>query len=409
MKTQTLLFTLLFLSFFSFAQDRNDLDLYRKHFQFSLITPPLSTNGVYFHKTVNDISINTFLGISAGTRAFEVAGFSNINLYYSKGIELAGFANISGILPSDYNSHGIMASGFANINGNKYTGVQASGFANVSNAFSGVQAAGFANINLKTESAVQAAGFANATIKADSVFQAAGFANIALDGEVKVQAAGFGNVAKDVDGVQAAGFMNVARNVKGVQVSGFINVCDSLDGVAISFINIVRKNGYRSIEFSLSDWAPFQATYKMGTKKLYNVYSLSKLANGWDRYAFGFGFGHSIELAPATDLNLEVINHHAFSFRFPNAYGGNQVWGYDQMLQFKPTIKKRFENGMGMSFGPTLNFNRNRSHYDIKIYQGEFDNNLTNGSIQPFWKVLGNAEQNPSKVWVGFTAGISLN
>lgn len=406
-----------------FTQDRNDLQLERKHFQLSLITPPLSTNGSQFNKTINDISINTVLGISAGNRTFEAAGFTNINLYYTKGLQIAGFTNISGIRPSDYKSNGIMASGFANINGNLYRGIQAAGFANASKGFNGIQCSGFANINKQTQSAIQATGFVNATVKADSIYQFAGFANVALIGYTKIQmsaftnvadhidglqATGFGNIAGDVNGIQAAGFINIAKTVKGIQLSGIINVCDSLDGIALSFINIVRQNGYRGWEFSINDWAPFQISYKMGTQKLYNIYSVSKLASGYDRYSFGFGFGHTHPLSTKTELNIELINHQAFSLKLPNKYGGYQARGYDQMTQLKTMIKHKLKNGIGMSFGPTINFSN--QYYTSNLYFNQQDKApITNNKIQPYWKTFGDSEQTPTRLWIGFSAGITLN
>ena len=71
MKTQILL-SLLFLSFvtFSFAQDETETNnqktlsnLRRVPFQFTLFTPPIGTNGIYFLNTINDVSLNTFIGV----------------------------------------------------------------------------------------------------------------------------------------------------------------------------------------------------------------------------------------------------------------------------------------------------------------------------------------------------------
>lgn len=397
-----------------------DRDFREMPFQFTLITPPLSTNGVDFHKTVNDVSINTFLGVSAGTESLEVGGFTNVNLYYNKGVQVAGFANINGIHGDsrNYKSSGVQAAGFGIINGNSFTGLQASGFGTINKEFSGVQATGFVNLNYEAEKAIEAAGFANINYKVKDVFQAAGFANVVLKGESKtqvagfaniaseikgVQAAGFANVATDVDGVQASGFINVARNIKGIQLAGFINICDSIDGVPISFISFVRKNGYRSFEFSTSEWAPMQVTYRMGVDKFYNIYTLSKLPKSWDGYAFGFGFGHRINLSNNSILGLEVTNHQAFTFsgvnRWSNTYNNNQL------LQFKPVFNKCLGNGICMNFGPTLNYS-----YSFKNYNGTLP---SAGSIQPFWKIKRTTSsdnyQSRSKVWVGFTAGISMN
>ena len=412
MKTQILLLialllcsNLLFSQRISFSTNENgnqeinqSSNFRHSDFQFTLLTPPLSTNGLDFYKTVNDVSINTFLGISAGNEELEISGFSNVNLYYTKGLQIAGFGNVTGLLGRNYQSEGLQVAGFANLVGNSYKGVQASGFDNVSKEFTGLQAAGFANVNIKTTDAFQAAGFANLSYETDSVFQAAGFANVALKGKSKSQIAGFANVANEVEGIQAAGFINIAHKVKGLQLSGFINICDSIDGVSLGFINFVKENGYRAYEFSLSEWAPFQFNFKMGTKDFYNIYSVGKVFNSWDKYSFGFGLGHIFKLSDDAELNLDVINHHIFSIAF------NDRWNYNwsdnnNMLQIKPTVKRNIGNGVCLNFGPTLNYN----------YGFRWNNSPSTYNIQPFWKQLNSSNQKPSRLWVGFTAGISIN
>lgn len=369
-------------------------------FQFTFITPPLSTNGVDFYKTVNDISVNTFLGVSAGTELLEVAGFTNVNLYYTHGIQAAGFANVTGLSGNSYQSAGVQAAGFANICGTEYKGIQASGFANISKEISGLQASGFMNVTEKATNALQATGFSNVALKSDGVFQASGFANAALEGKAQAQFSGFGNIADEVDGIQVSGFINIANKVKGVQLSGFINICDSIDGVPIGVISYVRKNGYRSYEFSFSEWAPAQFTFKMGVKKLYNIYTLSKLPMNWDKYAFGFGFGHAIEMGDRSQLNLEIVDHNVFSISTRENWSYNH-YGNNNLLQFKPTVKREIGNGVCLNFGPTLNFN-----YGYRFHRN-YNNQTITSDIQPLWKLVGNT-QNPSRFWVGFTAGISL-
>ena len=415
MKTQIILFTIaLFFTITLFGQQihfspgdstvvyKNVQEQPFRHmpFQFTLLFPPLTTNGIDFYKTANDISVNTFLGISAATEMFEAGGFTNINLYYTKGIQAAGFANITSILGNEYESEGVQVSGFANLCGTKYTGVQASGFANISKEISGLQAAGFFNATEKANDAVQAAGFANVTLQAEHVFQASGFANVALEGKSMSQIAGFGNVAQQIKGVQIAGFTNIAKNVKGVQLSGFINICDSIDGVPISFISFVRKNGYRSYEISTSEWAPMQISFKMGVKELYNIYTLSKLISPWDRYAFGFGFGHTVALADHMSLQLELTNHSSFRLWTNNAY--NDYYNSNQMLQFKPSFKREIGNEICLNFGPTLNF----------VYGYRWGDESPSDIIQPFWKRAtiqeNNNYQSLSRLWVGFNAGISF-
>ena len=280
--------------------------------------------------------------------------------------------------------------------------MQLSGFANANLEATGLQGAGFANINNKASNGLQLAGFANLNIETQNVAQLSGFANVSLKGESGPQISGFGNIAQNVSGIQAAGFFNIARNVKGVQLAGFINICDSIDGVPISFISYVRKNGYRSYEVSASEWAPVQLTFRMGTKALYNIYTLSKQLRPWDRYAFGFGFGHAIPLADRSAIHLELTNHSSFKFWTANTYHN---YSPSELLQFKPVFKRDLGNGICLNFGPTLNF--------IYGYRwGNHDQPAT-AVIQPFWKsstINDDTDyQSLSRLWVGFTAGVSLN
>ncbi len=393
MKTQILAIAFLFIALFSFAQDRDSLqpELRRVPFQLTLFMPPIGTNGIYFYNTINDISVNSFIGVGAGSRFMEFGGFLNANRFYSKGIQASGFANVNGFdeLASNYHSSGLQAAGFANINGNKFKGLQASGFANINKEATGLQAAGFANLN----------GVA------DSTYEFSGFANVSPKGVTRIQAAGFANVANEVNGIQAAGFANVAKTVKGVQLSGFINVCDSLDGIAIGFINFVRSNGYRSYELTTTDWSPIQLTYKMGIEKFYNIYTISKLTDHQNRYALGFGFGHQMNLKGKSKLNFELTNHNEV-FLFNPGFGSLIYHERSNNLtQFKAAYKRDLWKSVCVNVGPTLNYGFS---YDWKSANYK----PTGENLQPYMK-LPMATTTPlnnwtSRFWVGFSAGISF-
>ena len=313
MKTQILIVVLLLISILTFSQEeQNSSDLRRVPMQFTLVTPPIGTNGIYFYKTINDVSFNTFLGVGAASEYLELSGFINANRFYSNGVQASGFMNISGFDKGaqEYSSAGAQVSGFMNINGNDYKGFQSAGFANVNRNFDGFQVsgfmnlnrsannsfllAGFANINDSTENSYQGAGFANFSSRGTSRLQLAGFGNFASD-ITGVQGAGFGNWAKDVKGIQGAGFanwsgifrysgfwickflpamlrvqgsgfMNIARNVKGVQLSGFINICDSIEGIPVSFISIVKRMDTATLKYQQPTGLLFSAFIAWGLK-----------------------------------------------------------------------------------------------------------------------------------------------
>jgi len=452
MKTQILsLFLLLFIALQGFSQnDSTGTDFKKAPIQFSLIAPPISTNGIYFYNTINDVSLNTFIGVSAATNYCELGGFLNVDRLYSNGVQASGFANISGFdrKAADYSSEGVQLSGFLNYNGNNYAGFQGSGFANINRDFTGIQASGFLNVNRDVKSAVLIAGFLNYNRSVENTIELSGFANISPKGISRVQAAGFINVAskvegiqgsgfaniakdvtgvqgagfintsrdlkgvqgsgfanfaRDVEGVQASGFINIAHKVKGLQASGFINICDSIDGIPVGFISIVKKNGYRNFEISTSEWSPVQLTYRMGIEKFYNVYTLSKLTGGWDRYALGFGFGHNRNLFNKTDLNIELVHHQEFLLRKSiYAFSAERE---NSISQLKIGVRRNIFKNIWVNAGPTFNL---AWAYNFKYSAPE------GKDLQPYlWtaepKTYKNYPSYNSRFWVGFHAGISIN
>jgi hypothetical protein len=390
--------------------------------QFTLFAPPISTNGIYFYKTINDVSLNTFIGVGAASNYLELSGFINVNRFYANGAQLSSFANINGFDPkaSNYQSKGAQLSGFANINGNNFTGFQGAGFANINKDFEGFQASSIINLNRNVKNSFQASGFANISQTTENSYQFAGFANISPKGKSNLQASGFANVASDikgfqgssfanvahdVDGIQVSGFLNLAHNVKGNQVAGFINICDSIDGIPIGFISIVKKGGYRNFEVSTSEWSPVQLTYRMGIEKFYNVYTLSKLDGSWDRFALGFGFGHNRKIFNKTDLNIELVHHQEFLLS-PNVI--NLVAERENSIsQLKIGVRRNIFKNIWVNAGPTFNI----------AYAYKF--NSTSSSpvgeeLQPYlWKttskVFPNYPNYNTRFWVGFHAGISIN
>ena len=389
MKTQTLVSFFLLFSLFVTAQEEQQNPLVKeKPFQLTLMTPPISTNGMDFDQCVNRLSLNTFLGVSAGTNGFEMGGFINMNRYFTRGAQIAGFMNVCGYQTQpemELWSQGFQGAGFANINRNHFTGLCASGFLNYNHSLDGVQVAGFANYADSVSNAHQLAGFANYVGK----------------GENHIQISGFANKAEEISGVQAAGFINVAKNVKGVQVAGFINVCDSIDGIPIGFINVVKKNGYRSFEVSVTDFSYFQASYKMGVEQFYNIYTLSMLPGGANNWALGFGFGTHKNIVNGLKLNLELTSHNAFNLFDPALRGVFHTDRLNMVNQLRIGFKKCLGNNMCLNVGPTLNVGVSSKRAG-EAYAPD---------IEPYWNApmwqIGYTSQSSARIWVGFKAGIS--
>ncbi len=323
----------------------------RSPFQFTFLFPPLSTNGAKNVHTINDVSLNLFLGVSGGVEKFEAATFINIDKYYMNGVQLAGFGNTVG----GHVSGGQIA-GFYNSNGTHVNGFQGAGFVNVAGEnMKGAQAAGFVNVTGDAMEGFQGAGFVNVAGAVKEGVQIAGFGNVAGEGPINFQGAGFFNVAEEVDGAQLAGFVNVGGNVKGFQGAGFLNICDSIDGIPLAFISVVKKNGYRNFGFNISEIQYANISYKMGVRKLYNIYSFGKPFGPGSRWMFGAGLGTEIGLTDKMNLNIEGTVHQELWIADPDTRYFLDI----DRLNLYNTVKVLFGWNMAdqvnLHIGPTFN------------------------------------------------------
>lgn len=379
------------------GQDEQEETKYEyRAFQFTFLFPPLSTNGINNINCINDFSINPFIGFSGGVGIFEAAGFINIDRYTVTGIQLAGFGNTVG----DY-VNGVQVAGFYNVTGGSMNGVQAAGFINLAGTeVKGVQAAGFMNIGGGTFDGVQAAGFMNIAGETGSSVQAAGFGNVSGNGSAEFQASGFFNAANEVEGAQIAGFMNMADNVKGVQVAGFINICDSIDGVPLGFINIVKKNGFRAFEISISEVQYLNLSYKMGVKKLYTIYSFGKPLGASSRWMYGAGLGTQLDLSERMLMNIEGTVHQELWVAHPDA----TRFLYIDRVNLYNTVKFIFgwttNNSISLHLGPTLNVGVSGDNTYSTVSERDL--------IAPYTltKFKSHSNNTTTQIWFGLQGGI---
>lgn len=299
------LFSLLLTSgLFAQSEEKEETEMKHRPGQVTLVSP-LGTNGLESGACINHFSLNIFSGYSGGTDGVEIGGFLNVNKQQMRGAQFGGFANIVG-----GEVKGAQFAGFLNIAADPITGGQFAGFCNLGDSLNGFQAAGFYNQTKGIRNGGQAAGFLNVNRSDADGFQIAGFHNLTKGNVKGLQIAGFANVATgDVTGGQIAGFFNKAKNVKGVQI-GIINVADTVEGVSLGLISLV-KNGYRRLEFSGSEVLWGNVSYKTGTKKLYNIYSLGATPTSeYLRWGLGIGLGTERQLGEKSSLNLEGMVYH---------------------------------------------------------------------------------------------------
>lgn len=391
-------------------------ELQRKSFQFTFMFPPLSTNWVHNSKTINKVSLNLFAGNAGGVDGVEIGGFINTINYHVRGFQGAGFGNVVGRsvdgvqLAGFLNVNGtdarvLQGSGFINVCGGSFQGAQLTGLLNVTGRDTkGFQGAGLGNVSGGLVHGAQAAGFFNVAGKYSRGVQLSGFLNVAGTGSTDAQVTGFVNYAEQVRGAQLAGFINVGRNVKGVQMAGLLNVADSLDGIPIGFINIVVKNGYRKFEFSFSETQYANFSYRMGVRKLYNIYSLSKPAGPGSRWLFGFGLGGELNVNEKMNMNLEAVANQELWIAEPGVKSFLHIDRLNLLNQFRILFAFNPSKKVSLYVGPTFNVAVAETNPDIGY--------LPWHEIGPNWAFYNRTSDNVSKtnvkMWIGIMGGVRL-
>jgi hypothetical protein len=251
----------------------------------------------------------------------------------------------------------------------------------------------------------QLTGFLNVAGRETRGFQGAGFGNVSGQRTQGVQAAGFFNVAgSSVRGAQLAGFINVGGSVRGLQMAGFINVADSLDGIPIGFINVVAKNGYRRFEFSTSETQYANFSYRMGVRKLYNIYSFSKPSGPGSRWLFGFGLGGELDLSKKAMLNLEAIVNQELWIAEPDVKAFLHIDRLNLLNQFRVLFAFKPSDQVTLFAGPTVNVAVAETNPDIGY--------LPWYEIGPNWaffnRTYDNVARTNVKMWIGVSGGVRL-
>ena len=223
-----------------------------RHSHFSIV-PSLATDGEESRNLDYNFSFNLFVSTVRNIEGFEIGSFYNRN----EG-KMAGF-QISGLL---------------NITKDSVSGYQIAGISNISGSVKGLQQSGINNYSKDVRG---------------------------------VQLAGITNIAGDVAGVQISGILNRAKVLNGIQI-GLINVADSVKkGGAIGLINVVRKNGYREVEFSTSDYQNIGFSYKSGAKHLYSILTVGYNFFDSPLQIAGLGLGGVFAISRGWYLKPEVL------------------------------------------------------------------------------------------------------
>lgn len=232
--------------------------------QFSL-TPGLSTNGLHPGGFKNYFSLNLTSGYSSANYLIELGVISNLNETETRGLQLAGIANLTGanafakMYPKEIdkkkkegfeaNLSGLQFSGLTNVVVNNVFGAQFTGGLNVvKGSLQGVQLSGVSNTVSKFSFGLQCAGVYNISVESMDGVQVAAVFNVTTGGLYGAQV-GMVNKAGFIEGINSfdnsfvtgvqVGLINQATSMNGYQI-GLINIGKRMQGTQLGLINIYR-------------------------------------------------------------------------------------------------------------------------------------------------------------------------
>ena len=308
------------------VNDKNIKSNLERNWHFSLF-PYVGSNLGLSGNVVNNYSVNTTVGYSAGNRIFEFGGLGNINRGNVSGLQIATLLNVV-----KYDLRGLQIAGIVNkVRENR--GLQIAGITNAADILRGGQ---ISLIN-------------NYAIHGNGGVQIAGIVNKVANGITGVQVSGITNNA-DTVGVQI-GLINSANKVRGLQL-GFINVSDTMSGIVLGFFNVVKK-GYHVLEVSANEGVFVNIAYKTGTRKFYTNYIGSvRVDSGafWQQplWGVGLGFGSCIPLSKKVSLTLDATVQHI-------SLGPITPKLNNELFRFVPALNLQVSKKLGISIAPTLN------------------------------------------------------
>jgi len=351
---------------------------------------------------VNCFSLNVLAGYSKGISGLEIGGFANITGGNVTGGQVAGIANI---VKGQIN--GLQLGGIFNYTFSKVRGAQISGIGNISNNnVEGLQLAGVSNNNKGTINGAQISGVLNTNSREMTGLQLAGVANIQTGKMTGCQLSGVYGIASDIRGVQLSGIMSHAtHDVSGVQVSSLLNKAKNLNGLQIGIVNIadsiengvqvglfnIVKNGYHAFEFTKDETYYCNFMYKTGGK---NLYSILNAGIGKDKVGVGYGIGYIQPVYKRFSVNLDAIYSVLLATNTSDTYHGGIM---NFRLGFNYRIQKHLTLTSGVSFNlydPDKKNERSGSADGIS-----FTGNSNNTILQAF-------QNNKKAMWLGWFFGV---
>ena len=201
-----------------------------------------------------------------------------------------------------------------------------------------------------------------------------------VGGNVGLQIGGI-NLIKDTLRKAQIGFLNFTKVNNGLQL-GVINYSDTINtgGAAWSFLTIVRRGGYYSLEYYVSEMFAINTSFKLGLSKRHNAINLSTDAN-FKTIFIGGG------LCVMSKLNERWFFNPEFSMQ--SAIGKTQ-----KIISLCPKFTYMLHKKVYFSIGPSVVWNRSKTGDLNSPLYALYEGISTNGN---------------NKLVVGMRAGFRFN
>ena len=215
--------------------------------------------------------------------------------------------------------------GFVNWNTKNFNGFQGGLINTIGGNLNGIQ------VGLVNTSAGDIAGLQYGLVNTTMAFEGAqiGLVNAA---------------AKGGHGLQLGLVNTSSKKLKGVQI-GLINYADSVEsGVPIGLISIVRHGGYRAIEYSYSEFFPFNLGFRIGVERFYSIIFAALNPFGEhteERFAAGLGFGSIVPIYRSFFIN-------------PELHWCSAPWAIRELCTFALYFGYKFNKYFSVTLGPSV-------------------------------------------------------
>jgi hypothetical protein len=248
----------------------------------------------------------------------------------------------------------------------------------VEKSVNGIQIAGFASVVGDEMKGLQMSCLTSVVGDNMKGWQMAGLANVTGDEMKGLQIAGIYNRGGDVTGLQI-GVCNRTKILKGLQI-GIVSVNDTIEkGGSLSLVNIVKRGFYREWELSFADYANVALNYRMGTQKLYTIYTVGANFIEDNLWIVGLGFGNRTSIGNRLDFRPELVSYNYYPTNFKNV---QSTFSTHLKFGFVYNVSEK----IGLSLTPSVyvtksNLESGSEHYKVSpfdaFYTHEKDNNRT--------------------------------